>query len=295
MRACLCVGLRISWDRFRNTDFPRPALVALLILLSLPAQAQMDTSLFAGSTGDDRAQPRGRSDRRGRGSAARVLLRRDGRGREDDRCITRRPVSDKAFKSSSVVPPRSRPESRHRHAGMGETELRGNIIRATACKTTDGGKTGVDGTRKTQVIRIRIHPTNPDLSTSPRSAIRRAEPERGVFRSKDGGKSGSRCIATIDPAPSTSRSIRTTRRPLRGLVGSHARRTARAVGPAAACSRAPRRHDVDGADEERRPPGRSGQGRHQRLGRRQPASTPSSRRKTAGSSCRTTRARRGSW
>src|SRR5689334_15655051 len=76
-------------------------------------------------------------------------------------------VSDKFFKTSSVgavaVAP-SNPDVIY--VGMGETELRGNIIQGDGIyKSTDAGKTWTHvGLEPTQTIaRIRVHPTNPDL------------------------------------------------------------------------------------------------------------------------------------
>jgi photosystem II stability/assembly factor-like uncharacterized protein len=85
---------------------------------------------------------------------------------------------------------------------MGETELRGNIIQGDGVyRTTDAGKTWTAlGLEKTQAIsRIRVHPANPDLvyvaalgnPYGPNS-------ERGVFRSKDGGKTWERVLFRDD-------------------------------------------------------------------------------------------------
>ena len=76
---------------------------------------------------------------------------------------------------------------------MGETQLRGNIIQGDGVyKTTDGGKTWTHvGLEKTQAIAPHPRPSRPipTSSTSRRSAIRTARtPERGVFKSTDGGK-----------------------------------------------------------------------------------------------------------
>ncbi|MDW8467515.1 MAG: hypothetical protein RML35_15565 [Chloroherpetonaceae bacterium] len=78
------------------------------------------------------------------------------------------------------------------YVGGGEKTLRGNLSHGYGVwKSTDAGKTwksmGLLDTR--HISRIRIHPKNPDLVYV--AAIGHAfgpNPERGVFRSKDGGK-----------------------------------------------------------------------------------------------------------
>jgi photosystem II stability/assembly factor-like uncharacterized protein len=112
---------------------------------------------------------------------------------------TWRPVSDKFFKTSSVgavdVAP-SNPDIVY--VGMGETELRGNIIQGDGVyKSIDGGKTWTHvGLEKTQAIaRIRVHPTNPDIVyVAALGNPYGANPERGIFRSKDGGKTWDRVL-----------------------------------------------------------------------------------------------------
>ena len=78
------------------------------------------------------------------------------------------------------------------YIGMGESEIRGNIIQGDgAYKSIDAGKTWTHtGLAETQVIsKIRVHPTNPDLVYVAAFGHHAApNPERGVFRSKDGGK-----------------------------------------------------------------------------------------------------------
>ena len=110
-----------------------------------------------------------------------------------------RPVSDGFFKSSSVgalAVSESNPDVVY--AGMGETQLRGNIIQGDGVyKTTDAGKTWTHmGLEKTRAIsRIRVHPENPDIVYAaalgdPYSST----PDRGVFKSTDGGKSWKRVL-----------------------------------------------------------------------------------------------------
>ena len=64
-------------------------------------------------------------------------------------------------------------------------------------KSTDGGRTwvnvGLSAVRN--FSKIRIHPTNPDIVyASAMGDIFGATPERGVFRTKDGGKTWQRVL-----------------------------------------------------------------------------------------------------
>src|SRR3954454_11479238 len=106
---------------------------------------------------------------------------------------TWRPITDGQIHSSSVgavaVAP-SNPDVVY--IGTGEPDIRGNIIQGDgAYKTTDGGKTWTHiGLTETQNIsRIRVDPANPDVVYVAAFGHHAApNPERGVFRSKDGGK-----------------------------------------------------------------------------------------------------------
>ena len=106
---------------------------------------------------------------------------------------TWRAVTDGQIHSSSIgavaVAP-SNPDVVY--AGSGEPDIRGNIIQGDgAYKTTDGGKTWTHvGLVETQNIsRIRVHPANADIVFVAAFGHHAApNPERGVFRSKDGGK-----------------------------------------------------------------------------------------------------------
>jgi len=107
--------------------------------------------------------------------------------------VTWRAVTDGQIRSSSVgavaVAP-SNPEVVY--IGTGEADIRGNIIQGDgAYKTTDGGKTWTHiGLVETQVIaKIRVHPTNPDIVYVAAFGHHAApNPERGIYRSRDGGK-----------------------------------------------------------------------------------------------------------
>jgi len=84
------------------------------------------------------------------------------------------------------------------YIGTGEADIRGNIIQGGgAYKSTDAGKTWTHiGLTETQVIaKIRVHPSNPDLVYVAAFGHHAApNPERGVYRSKDGGKTWDRIL-----------------------------------------------------------------------------------------------------
>ena len=86
--------------------------------------------------------------------------------------------------------------------GGGEYPIRGNVSHGDGVwKTTDGGKTwtfmGLGDTR--QIADIVIHPTNPDLVyVGALGHVWAPNPERGVFRSKDGGKTWEKILFRND-------------------------------------------------------------------------------------------------
>jgi photosystem II stability/assembly factor-like uncharacterized protein len=114
-------------------------------------------------------------------------------------------VTDTALRTSSVgtvAVSESNPDIVY--IGTGETELRGDIIQGDGLyKSTDGGKTWApSGLAETQAIgRIRIHPTNPDIVYV--AALGHPfgpNPERGVFRTTDGGKTWKHVLSRGDRA-----------------------------------------------------------------------------------------------
>jgi photosystem II stability/assembly factor-like uncharacterized protein len=107
--------------------------------------------------------------------------------------VTWQNLSDGYFKTSSVgAIAIAESDPNVIVVGMGETSIRGNVTRGDGVyKSTDGGKTwahlGLAATR--HIGRVRIHPQNPDLIYV--SALGHAfgsNPERGIYRTKDGGK-----------------------------------------------------------------------------------------------------------
>jgi photosystem II stability/assembly factor-like uncharacterized protein len=88
------------------------------------------------------------------------------------------------------------------YIGMGETELRGNIMQGDGVyKSNDAGKTWHKaGLESTQAIsRIRVDPKNPDIVyVAALGHPYGGNPERGVFRSSDGGKSWKKILYRDD-------------------------------------------------------------------------------------------------
>jgi photosystem II stability/assembly factor-like uncharacterized protein len=78
------------------------------------------------------------------------------------------------------------------YAGMGEACIRGNVSHGDGVyRSTDGGKTwshlGLENTRN--IGKVRVHPQDPDIAYV--AALGHAHgpnPERGIFRTRDGGK-----------------------------------------------------------------------------------------------------------
>ncbi|HJR33692.1 MAG TPA: glycosyl hydrolase [Gemmatimonadales bacterium] len=113
------------------------------------------------------------------------------------------PVTDGLISSASVgavAVSESNPDLVY--IGTGETCIRGNIMPGDGVyKSSDGGKTWSHvGFRQSHGIsKIRIHPTNPDIvfvaSFGKYSA---PSPERGVFKSTDGGQSWKRVLFRDD-------------------------------------------------------------------------------------------------
>ena len=111
-----------------------------------------------------------------------------------DAGLTWVPVGDGQFGSSSVGAMEiSQSDPDIMYVGMGEPQMRNNVSWGDGVyKSTDGGETwthvGLEDTH--HIAQIRIHPTNPDLVYV--AAYGHAfgpNPERGVYRTRDGGSS----------------------------------------------------------------------------------------------------------
>ncbi|MBA3297117.1 MAG: glycosyl hydrolase [Acidobacteria bacterium] len=117
--------------------------------------------------------------------------------------LTWRPIADRFLRTSSVgaiAISESNPDVVY--VGMGETQLRGNVIQGDGVyKTIDAGKTWTHvGLEKTMAIgRVRVHPTNPDIAYvaalgNPYGSTQ----DRGLFKTTDGGKTWARILFRDD-------------------------------------------------------------------------------------------------
>lgn len=108
-------------------------------------------------------------------------------------------VSDGYFNTASVGAIAVAPSDPNViYAGMGESTIRGDVTYGDGVyRSTDAGQTwtnvGLSDTR--HIARVRVHPDNPDLVYV--AALGHAygpNEERGIFRSKDGGKNWERVL-----------------------------------------------------------------------------------------------------
>ncbi len=114
-------------------------------------------------------------------------------------------VSDGFFKRASVgAIAVSASDPNVIYVGMGETTIRGNVSHGDGVyRSTDAGKSwthlGLANTRN--IAKVRIHPQNPDLVYV--AALGHAHgpnPERGLYRSHDGGKTWEQILFRSDKA-----------------------------------------------------------------------------------------------
>ena len=108
-------------------------------------------------------------------------------------------VSDKTFKTGSVgAIAVSESDPNVVYVGTGEAHIRGNASHGDGVyKSTDGGRSwrnvGLADTR--QIARIRIHPQDPDVVyVAAQGHVWGPNPERGIYRSKDGGRTWSKVL-----------------------------------------------------------------------------------------------------
>ena len=125
--------------------------------------------------------------------------------RTTDGGLTWQPISDKEFRTGSIGAIDVAPSDPNVvYVGTGESPIRGNVSPGDGMyRSTDAGKTWVpSGLRDAgQIGAIRVHPTNPDLVYV--AVLGHAfgpNPERGVFRSKDGGRTWDKILFRSDSA-----------------------------------------------------------------------------------------------
>ncbi|MDT7604620.1 MAG: hypothetical protein QOF61_2617 [Acidobacteriota bacterium] len=103
------------------------------------------------------------------------------------------PISDNFFTTGSVgAIGVAESDPNVVYVGMGESPIRGNVSHGDGVyKSMDAGRTwkkvGLEDTR--QISRVRVNPRNPDLVyVAAQGHVWAGNEQRGVFRSKDGGK-----------------------------------------------------------------------------------------------------------
>ncbi|MFC4233147.1 WD40/YVTN/BNR-like repeat-containing protein [Parasediminibacterium paludis] len=122
----------------------------------------------------------------------------------EDAGLTWNNISDGYFKTGSVgavAVAESDPNTVY--VGMGEHAMRGvmSSYGDGVYKSTDAGKTwkhlGLDATR--QIANVRIHPQNANIAyVAAQGAVHGATPDRGVYRTTDGGKTWDKVLFVDD-------------------------------------------------------------------------------------------------
>jgi photosystem II stability/assembly factor-like uncharacterized protein len=177
---------------------------------NLSAPASFDTTLLAGLSWREIGPNRGGRSLAVAGSARRpdeYYFGATGGGlwKTTDGGVTWKPVTDGKITSSSVgavaVAP-SNPDIVY--IGMGEAALRGSITQGDGVYgTRDGGRTWTHlGLEQTQTIaRIQVNPNDPDVVyVAALGHPYGPNAERGVFRSRDGGKTWDKVLFVSDSA-----------------------------------------------------------------------------------------------
>ncbi|HEV7838306.1 MAG TPA: glycosyl hydrolase, partial [Gemmatimonadaceae bacterium] len=116
--------------------------------------------------------------------------------------ITWAPVTDKYFGGTIGAIGISESNPDIVYVGGGEYPIRGNVSHGDGVwRTGDAGKTwtflGLAETR--QISRVRVHPTNPDIVyVGAQGHVYGPNPERGVYKTTDGGKNWRRILYRND-------------------------------------------------------------------------------------------------
>ena len=188
---------------------PRLFLSAILACLpSLPLAAQVaDTTLFGSLVWRSLGPLRGGRSVAAAGSAARpneYYMGTTGGGvfKTSDGGESWAPISDRYFGGTigAIAVSESNPDIVF--VGGGEYPIRGNVSHGDGVyKSTDGGRTwtymGLVETR--QISKIRIHPRNPEVVyVAALGPVFGPSPNRGVYKSTDGGRSWNRILFRND-------------------------------------------------------------------------------------------------
>jgi photosystem II stability/assembly factor-like uncharacterized protein len=187
-----------------------PVLAALLALPALPAAAQqVDTSAFTSLSWRNLGPQRGGRSVAVAGSPSRpqeYYMGTTGGGvfKTTDGGASWFPVSDRYFGGTigAIAVSESRPDVVY--VGGGEYPIRGNTSHGDGVyKTTDGGRTwrytGLVETR--HISKIKVHPRNPDIVyVAALGPVFGPSPDRGVFKSVDGGGTWKKVLFKGDTA-----------------------------------------------------------------------------------------------
>src|SRR6478672_6368613 len=191
------LGLAVTVAAALSTPLDTPARLQAQAAVATAPAAGVDPALLAGLHWRSLGPARGGRSQAVAGSTSRPLeyyfgATGGGLWKTTDGGLTWRAVSDRFFKSSSVgaiAVSASNPDVVY--VGMGETELRGNVLQGDGLyKSVDAGKTWTHvGLEKTLAVsRIRIHPTNPDVAyVAALGDPYGPNPDRGIFKTTDGG------------------------------------------------------------------------------------------------------------
>jgi photosystem II stability/assembly factor-like uncharacterized protein len=186
--------------------------------VSAQATATVDPSLYSGMRWRSVGPARGGRSIATSGSDARLNeywfgATGGGAWKTTDGGSTWEPMTDGKINTSSIgslAVCQSNPDVVY--IGGGETEFRGNIIQGDGIyKTTDGGKTWthLPQLRDSQAIaRIRLHPANCDIVyAAVFGQVYNDHPERGVFKSTDGGQTFKKTLYRDEKTPAIDLSI----------------------------------------------------------------------------------------
>ncbi len=182
--------------------------LSLLSFATLPLAAQTaDTSAFGTLSWRNIGPQRGGRSVAVAGSAARpneYYMGTAGGGvfKTTDGGANWQPVSDKYFGGTIGAIAVSEANPDIVYVGGGEFPIRGNVSHGDGVyKSTDAGKTwtylGLVETR--QISKIRIHPRNPDIAyVAALGPVFGPSPDRGVFKTTDGGKTWAKILFRND-------------------------------------------------------------------------------------------------